>query len=248
MNRIIKSEQEPTTLLEKGAEATSDLQRKVIAGRSLESNDFNKNIYAATDVKRQLLDDQKRKCAYCERFLNGDFGAVEHFRPKGGYQQTKEDTLHKPGYYWLAYDWSNLLFSCSECNTRYKRNLFPLTDDAQRDIAHEDISRERPLLLNPATDNLEEIIEFNRWIISAKASVDIDRAEETIALLKLNDRNDLVKRRRDAWNAYQKMSVVLSIAEKQGNEELIALASKQMAEIKSESSEFTGMYKYQSNA
>lgn len=65
------------------------------------------------------------------------------------------------GYYWLAYEWDNLLFCCPECNRRYKENLFPLVDPSKRAISHfDDIQREEPLFIHPANENPEKFIEY----------------------------------------------------------------------------------------
>jgi len=77
------------------------------------------------------------KCAYCEIYLSGFIPDAEHFRPKGKvtYQSSTikvkdEDgtEIVHPGYFWLAYNWKNLLPSCHTCN-RYggKKTNFPAT-------------------------------------------------------------------------------------------------------------------------
>ena len=137
MNKVTKSDKVPGILIDKGTREIALLRENVVENKPLV---FKDQIYADDEVKKQLKSDQFGKCAYCERSLNGDFGAVEHFRPKGGYQIEDEKYLRKPGYYWLAYDWNNLLYSCSECNTCYKRNFFPLANENQRDIEHENIT------------------------------------------------------------------------------------------------------------
>ena len=73
----------------------------------------NDNIYGALSVRRVLEKLFEQKCAYCETKIgvNADWD-VEHYRPKG---RVTENTAH-PGYYWLAYDWDNLLPSCAFCN------------------------------------------------------------------------------------------------------------------------------------
>ena len=73
----------PHTLINEGNKETEELCKLVDAG--VTDLSFKNGVYAAADVKKQLKIDQHGKCAYCERFLNGDYGAVEHFRPKGGY-------------------------------------------------------------------------------------------------------------------------------------------------------------------
>jgi uncharacterized protein (TIGR02646 family) len=113
-----------------------------------------RRIYADRAVKRQLIADQHGKCAYCEtRFVHSSPGDVEHYRPKAGYRQTASQAVQGPGYYWLAYEWSNLLFACEDCNRIRKRQLFPLSNDpaGRARSHHDDLSQEAPLLLNPAT-------------------------------------------------------------------------------------------------
>ena len=125
---------------------------------------FNKSIYAATEVKDALLGAQHKKCAFCESLVRHiTHGAVEHFRPKGGYKQRKGDRLRRPGYYWLAYDWDNLFFCCPLCNEQFKRNLFPLKDGRRRARSHtQALSDEEPLLVNPARVDPANYIGFRQ--------------------------------------------------------------------------------------
>jgi hypothetical protein len=71
-------------------------------------------------AKKQLKAESSGKCAYCEAptavVAHGD---VEHFRPKSV-------------YWWLAYCYENYLFSCQICNQSFKKDDFPLEDDARR--------------------------------------------------------------------------------------------------------------------
>jgi uncharacterized protein (TIGR02646 family) len=120
-------------------------------------------IYNDATVKARLRADQYGKCCYCESlFTATSYGDVEHFRPKAGYQQVWEGPLRKPGYYWLAYDWNNLFFSCQLCNQDYKGNYFPLANHAtaRAKTHHDDIAQEQPLLLNPALDTPSNHLTF----------------------------------------------------------------------------------------
>jgi hypothetical protein len=80
------------------------------------------------------------KCAYCEsRDVRSPYHA-EHFRPKGRVtakvkskfsvvktQDEEGQEIEHPGYFWLAYNWANLVPSCNDCNTaRGKRDQFPV--------------------------------------------------------------------------------------------------------------------------
>jgi hypothetical protein len=82
-----------------------------------------------------------RKCAYCEREISGYYGDAEHYRPKGAVKRktvagdfeepvceildpANRSILKKPhpGYFWLAYDWRNLVPSCVYCNSGQGKN------------------------------------------------------------------------------------------------------------------------------
>ena len=119
-------------------------------------------IYGAKSVKNTLLRAQYNKCCYCEsRFRHTSYGAVEHYRPKGTVKQALGQAEEYPGYYWLVYDWNNLLASCEVCNTSYKGNVFPLLDNRVRARSHHDsIEVERPLFINPAIENPQDHIYF----------------------------------------------------------------------------------------
>lgn len=128
---------------------------------------FKGTIYGEDIVKSQIIADQYEKCCFCEgMFLDHSFGDVEHYRPKGGYQQANSDTIKKPGYYWLAYEWSNLMFSCEICNRKYKKNLFPLTAGTVRALQHTDAleSLNNCLLIDPNHEDPQPHIKFNKHI------------------------------------------------------------------------------------
>ena len=119
-------------------------------------------VYGHKTVKTLLLDAQNRKCCYCERkILPSDFGDVEHFRPKAGVSSAS-GTLIRPGYYWLTYDWGNLLVSCSVCNTRHKQSFFPLGNERRRARWHgAAIGDENPMLVDPASEDPRDHIRYD---------------------------------------------------------------------------------------
>jgi len=52
------------------------------------------------------------KCAYCERIeYKPD---VEHYRPK---KKVTGSQRNNHGYFWLCYEWTNLLPACRDCNS-----------------------------------------------------------------------------------------------------------------------------------
>jgi 5-methylcytosine-specific restriction endonuclease McrA len=147
MIRIYKPKTAPAKLRNQGRRKTKSYvadynknRHKYETGKKRFS--FSSNIYADPTVKDALIEAQYGKCCFCERLVGGD-GDVEHFRPKRGYCQNKGERIQRPGYYWLAYNWDNLYLSCSSCNQRQKRNLFPLSDPQKRAHLHNnDISQE----------------------------------------------------------------------------------------------------------
>ncbi len=72
------------------------------------------SIYSDKSVRKILLKMFHGKCAYCESKITAIYnGDIEHFRPKGKIQNANPS---RPGYFWLASDWENLLFACPFCN------------------------------------------------------------------------------------------------------------------------------------
>lgn len=110
---------------------------------------------AYKEVKDILVDMFNEKCAYCESDISPvAYGDIEHFRPKNAYQVAKKERLNYPGYYWVAMDWNNLLLSCTTCNRTYKKNQFPLVNEANRKKKHDDVVTEEPLLINPCDEKI----------------------------------------------------------------------------------------------
>lgn len=102
--------------------------------------EFNNLIWK--DLKNWLLEHVfYDRCAYCERQISGFYGDAEHYRPKGAVRRKTTSgeficsecgianpadgqnlILGHPGYFWLAYDWRNLVPSCSICNSGIGKN------------------------------------------------------------------------------------------------------------------------------
>lgn len=103
-------------------------------------------------ARSSLFQAQHEKCCYCERYPEEQWQDVEHFRPKSA-------------YWWLAWTWENLLFSCKACNEgEGKLDYFPLEGGAvlqpssQPPYGQGPPGSERPWLVNPATfDPMNEI-------------------------------------------------------------------------------------------
>ncbi|MDF1546441.1 MAG: HNH endonuclease [Bacteroidales bacterium] len=163
----------------------------------LEYKKVNGNCYKKAGKYLEEL--YLKKCAYCEqKYLANSDTWIEHYRPKS-----------KENYYWLAYEWSNLIPTCTKCNRKKKAN-FPLINEPKRvknpplkngklnlkncsaDFA--DLINEQPFVLHPEIDEPEDCFDFQ--IDESKKGVKIvgkdilGRGNETAKLCDLN-REDL---------------------------------------------------------
>jgi hypothetical protein len=144
--------------------------------------DVDEKLYKR--MKHVLMAASNNKCAYCETKIGGvdQPGDVEHFRPKGRIideagkpvmiKNSQGKDVPHPGYYWLAYDWKNLLLACKTCNspvrdeqsgiTRGKWDRFPLSPGPGfRASKPDDEVSEIPAFLNPVFDDPEEHFVFD---------------------------------------------------------------------------------------
>ena len=158
--------------------------------------EVRKEIYKAADVRTQLMTDQGRKCAYCECRVRKAYNDVDHFRPK-------------VSYFWLGHAWQNLLYSCNECNRTFKKHYFPLQDEATRDLAHQDTSREIPLIVNPVEEDPSVHIRFRRYMAVPLS----DKGLTTIQLFQLNNRAELVEDRKQEYEQFVELQSSLHKAQ-----------------------------------
>lgn len=86
-------------------------RQAVVEGKAIDFSGYG------GETKTALFNAQHRKCAYCEKpEEQAKYRDAEHFRPKSL-------------YWWLAWTWENLLFSCMDCNREHKGEEFPLVDE-----------------------------------------------------------------------------------------------------------------------
>jgi uncharacterized protein (TIGR02646 family) len=171
MIRIYRTPNNSLFLLEQGDARRREHEADVDADRGSFASGaatlrFDRAIYADTTVKAALIAMQHSKCAFCEaKPLHVSDGDVEHFRPKAAVRQSDADPLQRPGYYWLAYTWENLLFACERCNRRHKKSLFPLFDPAQRATSHRAaIAAETPVFIDPSAEDPEQYIAYREHV------------------------------------------------------------------------------------
>lgn len=193
MIRIHRPSTVPAVLLTRGVAGTTQLCMAYANGaRTLE---FDRTIYGHEEVKAALRLAQHDKCCFCESFVTDiSPGDVEHYRPKAAFCQRSGGPLRRPGYYWLAYEWQNLLFCCEKCNREGKGNLFPIRRVRRRATSPQhSLAAEEPLLLNPADDEPSQYLQFSgEFVFPVRKS---RRGQATIDTLKLN-RDQLAGQRR----------------------------------------------------
>lgn len=181
---------------QKIVDALAFLEDQLRNNGSLSSKDFKDKNYWG-EVKKELHEYQHGKCCFCERKRDANRESdVDHYRPK--LAKDNEPAPNHNGYWWLAYKWENLFFVCSECNSTYKKNSFPLINEGDRAFTKDDdLLQERPYLLNPAIDNPEEFIIYD--YTNPKVPVPVSstndhegRGGKTIEVLGLNNNTDLI--------------------------------------------------------
>jgi uncharacterized protein (TIGR02646 family) len=250
--QIHKPTTPPDILRERGRPETRRLKRRYdaspadyIAGKPLP---IDRTIYAAPTVKDALRKAQHEKCAFCEsKFSHVNYGDVEHLRPKRGYKQSSRHRLRYPGYYWLAYEWSNLFYSCQLCNQRFKRNLFPLRNPGKRARSHHhDIREEKPLLVDPAAVDPSQFVTFRNEYAEAVKGNRVGRT--TIAVLGLN-RKELIEIRRDRLRTIRVFLEVreclerhmMEIGASEADRAQMAAIQAELDELTRDSAQFAGM-------
>ncbi len=184
MIKVEKSLLPPVVLATKGKTATAQLiaqyeaepdAHHVADGKSekdIRKFEYDSGIYGHSQVKDQLKREQHNKCCYCESAFSGtSYGDVEHFRPKAAYNPGLNLPLAYPGYFWLAYEWRNLLFSCQICNQQFKKNHFALLDESKRAKPITDMAallQEEQLLVDLCQENPEDHVTFQNEVVRPK--------------------------------------------------------------------------------
>lgn len=167
-------------------------------------NKIDSSIYRADDVYLRLKNLYHNKCAYCETYVSEP--EIEHYRPKkqiNGVPRAK----HK-GYYWLAYEWTNLLPACHDCNKNgVKGNHFPVEgsrrnkfkeladgsiDLLANNLMSDYLQDEKPLFLNPETPGFDPFFYFKfnsvgRFLPNQPQNTfEYKQADKTIEIVQLN--------------------------------------------------------------
>ncbi len=153
-------------------------------------------------VKSKLVEmcSGSRRCMYCEDSVADE---VEHFRPKDLYPE-------------VVFAWNNYFYACGPCNGP-KNNRFSIIDGSSQLV---DVTRPRGgaivapargdmALIDPRRENPLDFMmldlrnTFQFTSIATVGSVDDLRANYTIEVLRLNERDYLVEARENALGGFR---------------------------------------------
>jgi hypothetical protein len=159
------------------------------------------------------------KCAYCETYVTQfQKGDIEHYRPKLGVTDEKDSAVtvdygwgptNHMGYFWLAYNWRNLLLVCADCNQPStvgtdkvgKHNRFPVTGSYA--LGPVDVPNEQPLLINPLEEEPSDHLTINTSDGVMQAKNGSARGDATILILGLNVRDRIREKRLAAIDEFK---------------------------------------------
>ena len=189
------------------------------------------------------------KCVYCESNVAANHpGDIEHWRPKN--RVTDETgraieietehgaTVPHPGYYWLAYEWRNLLFACADCNRPStaktpgrrigKWDQFPVRGFRARKMGEE--FEEEPILLNPVEEDPAAHLEVDdTGVMIAKT----DRGQKCIDIFGLNTREAVLEERKKSIENTKNALALALIGVVQDNQDQVHRFIERVKRIKS---------------
>jgi uncharacterized protein (TIGR02646 family) len=141
-----------------------------------------------------------RRCMYCE---DAPADEIEHFQPKDLYPE-------------LVFIWKNYLYACGPCNGPKNNQFAIIRPGSPHHLVvtrkHRDPvvapPRGRPALINPRVEDPLQFFEldlrdtFEFVSIAPAGSEEYERAEYTLRVLRLNERDYLIKARQSAYGAF----------------------------------------------
>lgn len=163
-------------------------------------NRLDNPVFVAVKSKLARMCNGSRRCMYCEDSVADE---VEHFHPKDLYPE-------------FVFVWRNYLYACGPCNGP-KNNQFGVVGPTADEIVVVTRQRNSPVvppiagstaLINPLRENpldffmldIRNTFEFTP--ISESGTIDRLRADYTLKVLRLNERDYLIDARRHAYSGF----------------------------------------------
>ena len=182
---------------------------------------FNASVYEHADVVAALKALFHDKCAFCETpvlIADGaakyasyqplDLGSTgssrlfeaHHFRPRMN-AMSLHGVISTNHYWWLAYEWTNLYLSCGACNS-LKGTRFPIqaASRAAPESPLDDLVHEKPLLLDPCANQIEDQPEEHLvFVPEGRVVSETEQGFTTIEVFGLN-RTQLISNRKKTYD------------------------------------------------
>jgi len=149
---------------------------------------FEHDVVQTAEVVQALVTLGRGLCAYCESLTPTPL--VDHFRPTEEAASLDGRTVARDHYWWLAYEWENLLPTCPKCMS-HKGNRFPVKGPRATPAPGRGLpTAEHALFLDPCRDQPEQSLAYEDGRV-----VPLDeRGATTIEGIALN-RTELVANR-----------------------------------------------------
>jgi len=232
-------------LARKGAPCSDDFKRRDLWSGSWKRDGRHKKALAGAGVV-------SAKCAWCERIRDVSRELdVEHHRPKVAVTEwagqpllvsdvPPEEIDVGPGYWWLAFSWTNYSLSCKACNQEWKRNLFPVA--APRAACLEGVERtEQPLLLDPCAPF--RTADHFEWTVDAVMNGLTPEGRATIITCGLNRSPLVALRLKVAQDARALLKQLLGAIRRRDAAEA-RRGLQELGNLGSRSREFAGMVRW----
>ena len=149
---------------------------------------FQFKAYHSGGVRESLLELFHDKCAFCESKLGVSSQLdIDQFRPKA-MAVNHDGSIDKPGYWWLAWEWSNLYPACPLCN-RTKANRFPVVDRRAEQVE----AGSNRNTINPADNPLQAVAIYSEGKLAITVSEDgaIDYCDLETAKISLSIKSEI---------------------------------------------------------
>lgn len=147
------------------------------------------------------------KCWYSEAKLQYQAGHVEHFRPK-----KKVAKVEHCGYWWDAFDWTNLRLAHPTVNVRVtdyqsgkvvgKGTYFPLRDESKRAVDKVTEANEEPVLLDPTVPQDCRLLSFE--LSSGRPTPSVKKEDDEWRFLRADLSIDFYHLDEGTWNVARK--------------------------------------------
>jgi hypothetical protein len=153
-------------------------------------------------LKKELVKQYGSRCWFTDAEETVAQLDVEHFRPKA--KALDEDETEHEGYWWLAFDLSNLRLAGQIPNREGKRCFFPLAGAFRASAANRHWQQENPIFLDPIKGADVALVAYDnngamRASTEAETPEQKRRVEITDRLLGLSSHPPLIEARQRVW-------------------------------------------------